>query len=123
MSGCDCNINLQQRAVEYNAILRKYKNINDGLFEQMPVPEITLQTANTSYGNTSSSNLDEFDNNEETQALIGIFSDETTVVSRPKAAHSSEALPKPINSDILNFLDSAPIETDKPADKPKNNIN
>lgn len=144
------NLELQQRAVEYNAILRKYENMRDGLFEQMPVMEITRQAANTNYGNTSSSNLDEFDNNaaddegsghqngevdekrreqekkaEATRALIDIFSDEPTTVSPHEAAHSSQAAPKPTTSDfdILNFLDSAPTETPaKPAAKPQNDL-
>lgn len=145
------NLELQQRAVEYNAILRKYENMRDGLFEQMPVMEITRQAANTNYGNTSSSNLDEFDNNaaddeggssshqngdtdekrreqekkaEATRALIDIFSDEPTTVSPREAAPSSQAAPKPTTSDfdILNFLDSAPTETPKPAAKPQNDL-
>ena len=145
------NLELQQRAVEYNAILRKYENMRDGLFEQMPVMEITRQAANTNYGNTSSSNLDDFDNNaaddegvsshqngdadekrreqekkaEATRALIDIFSDEPTTVSPHEAVPSSQAAPKPTTSDfdILNFLDSAPTETPaKPAAKPQNDL-
>lgn len=49
------NLELQQRAVEYNAVLRKHEQLRDGLFEQMPAVE--LKSSN--YANTSSSNLDD----------------------------------------------------------------
>jgi hypothetical protein len=34
------NLELQQRAVEYNLVIRKYENLRDGLFEQMPPLEL-----------------------------------------------------------------------------------
>lgn len=53
--GCNMNLELQQRAVEYNVVLRKYENMREGLFEQMPAIELK----STTYANTSSSNLDD----------------------------------------------------------------
>jgi hypothetical protein len=38
--GCNMNLELQQRAVEYNSILKNYDNLRDGLFEQMPAVEL-----------------------------------------------------------------------------------
>ncbi len=41
--GCNMNLELQQRAVEYNAVLKRYENLREGLFEQMPPIEIKTQ--------------------------------------------------------------------------------
>jgi AP-1 complex subunit gamma-1 len=38
--GCNMNLELQQRAAEYNSIIRNHSNLRDGLFEQMPVVEM-----------------------------------------------------------------------------------
>ena len=38
--GCNMNLELQQRAVEYNLVIKKYENLRDGLFEQMPPLEM-----------------------------------------------------------------------------------
>ena len=38
--GCNMNLELQQRAVEYNLVIKKYDNLREGLFEQMPPLEM-----------------------------------------------------------------------------------
>lgn len=38
------NLELQQRAVEYNSIIKRYTNLKDGLFEQMPPLEMKQTT-------------------------------------------------------------------------------
>lgn len=46
--GCNMNLELQQRAVEYNSIIRIHNNLSEGLFEQMP--PIEMKT-NSTYSN------------------------------------------------------------------------
>jgi hypothetical protein len=44
--GCNMNLELQQRAVEYNAVIKKFPNLRDGLFEQMPPIEMKERFVN-----------------------------------------------------------------------------
>ena len=53
------NLELQQRAVEYNLVIKKYDNLREGLFEQMPPLEMR---ANINLPNGVN---DEAENNEE----------------------------------------------------------
>lgn len=115
--GCHMNLELQQRAVEYNAVLRKHDVLRDGLFEQMPPIELK-----PSYANNSSSNLGDVEEGvangvvdtseqvkrrehdkikeEAVKTLIDIFSDDVPVIPQPDK-------PAAVNSDldILGFLD------------------
>ncbi len=45
--GCNMNLELQQRAVEYNAVIREHANLRDGLFETMPALEMKVNQAYT----------------------------------------------------------------------------
>lgn len=123
--GCNMNLELQQRAVEYNTILRKYENMREGLFEQMPPIELKL----SSYANTSATNIDDASgvgdeeiNEEErkreevrakeeaAKTLIDIFSDETFSGSVSPPSTSTAVPSAPSNDlDILNFLGQVPV--------------
>ena len=144
------NLELQQRAVEYNAVLRKHEQLRDGLFEQMPAVE--LKSSN--YANTSSSNLDDGgllgsmggvgDENqteedrkreqerakqEAAKTLIDIFSDDmaTLGVPAPVAPISPSAASKPDTTksthndmDIFNILDQP--ANPQPSKNPLNDL-
>jgi hypothetical protein len=97
------NLELQQRAVEYNLVMKKYDNLRDGLFEQMPPlemrPNINLPNGiedeeNSEQGNEQSlfgSNENDAANNEAivkqkqkeeaTKTLLDLFDDDTTTTT------------------------------------------
>jgi AP-1 complex subunit gamma-1 len=55
--GCNMSLELQQRAVEYDSIFRRYDHLRGGLFESMPVMETKINE-NTSF-NIAVNNDDE----------------------------------------------------------------
>lgn len=131
--GCNMNLELQQRAVEYNAVLRKYEQLRDGLFEQMPAVE--LKSSSGAYANTSASNLDENDllgggagggedvpHNEEdrrreqerakeeaAKTLIDIFNDDTFGSSSPPPVPVTTSNQNAGANDIFKMLDQPAV--------------
>lgn len=105
--GCNMNLELQQRAVEYHSILRKYENLRDGLFEQMPPLEMrtsadTIDSNQNGYDTEATNGLiDDIEEQkrEAAKTLFDIFGEETA-----STATTSPVPPKP-QSDSLNILD------------------
>ena len=122
--GCNMNLELQQRAVEYNSIIKNHENLREGLFEQMPALEMKT---NQSY--TNGFNGDELSEDilteeelqqqqlkqqqEAAKTLLNIFSDDTAP-GKPPQTVSPTAPPKQSNVDLLDSLfdgssDSLPV--------------
>lgn len=98
--GCNMNLELQQRAVEYNLVMKKYDNLRDGLFEQMPPlemrPNINLPNGIEDEENSEQSNersllgsnendaaknealVKQKQKEEATKTLLDLFDDDTT---------------------------------------------
>lgn len=108
--GCNMNLELQQRAVEYHSVIRKHDNLREGLFEQMPAIELK-----STYNPTANedNNEDEFQTEEEkkkqqekfkedaAKTLIDIFSDDNISASAAVANPGSDSH-KPLSD--LDFL-------------------
>lgn len=128
------NLELQQRAVEYHAIIKKHDNLRDGLFEQMPAIELKISYANansTTTNNVDQENLyEEFQSEEDkkkeqerfkeeaAKTLIDIFSDDTLGPISPTAAAQTTNVDHQANKpktsstsdfDILNFLEQPAV--------------
>lgn len=125
--GCNMSLELQQRAVEYNAIIREYSNLRDGLFEQIPPMEIK-----TNQPYTNGFNVDDLDEEilteeeqqqqalkqqqEAAKTLLNIFSEDTPAPpSNPQT--NVDLLGDLMGGDIL----SEPIT--QPASNNNNNSN
>jgi hypothetical protein len=86
--GCNMNLELQQRAVEYNLVIRKYENLRDGLFEQMPPLELR-PNINLPNGMDDDENGEQQEDGNE-QSLLG----EMNGASENNDASTNEALVK-----------------------------
>lgn len=119
--GCNMNLELQQRAVEYYAIIRNHEQLRDGLFEQMPALE--MKTSSTysngvSLDDTTQEPLSEeekrqqhlLQQQEAAKTLIDIFKDDSP---EPPAAAAAPALAPTSpantnNNDIFDLLSDTP---------------
>ena len=102
------NLELQQRAVEYNAIIREHDNLRDGLFETMPALEMKTNQAYTN-GFNGDDLTEETLTEEELQqqqikmqqeaakTLLNIFSDDTPAQATAQGATTN-------NVDLLDGL-------------------
>lgn len=106
--GCNMSLELQQRAVEYNAIIREHSQLSEGLFEQMPPMEIK-----TNQPYTNGLNVDDLDDEilteeeqqqqalkqqqEAAKTLLNIFSEDTNTPSNKPTS-------PPTNVDLLGDL-------------------
>ena len=127
--GCNMNLELQQRAVEYNSILKHHDNLRDGLFEQMPPIELknyaitngndaaasaasgdAEPNARTSYHNNNS-NEEELRKQKEEAAktLIDIFGDEPA-----ESAETTPAAAKPAYNLLDDLLDGGDVSAPPP---------
>ena len=124
--GCNMNLELQQRAVEYNSIIKNYENLRDGLFEQMPAMEMKT---NSTYSNgincediqedtmteEEKHQLQLLQQQEAAKTLIDIFKDDP--IETPTQPPSSVVLissNKSTNNDIFDLLNddsSLPVTT------------
>lgn len=120
------NLELQQRAVEYNSIIKNYENLRDGLFEQMPAMEMKT---NSTYSNgincediqedtmteEEKHQLQLLQQQEAAKTLIDIFKDDP--IETPTQPPSSVVLNssnKSTNNDIFDLLNddsSLPVTT------------
>lgn len=104
--GCNMGLELQQRAVEYNAIIKEHNNIREGLFEIMPALEMKTNQAYTNGFNGD--DLDEEILTEEeiqqqqmkqqqeaAKTLLNIFSEDAVPEAQPK---------KQTNVDLLDGI-------------------
>lgn len=116
--GCNMNLELQQRAVEYNSILKRYENLRDGLFEQMPPIELktnnypineSYDETNNDENNVNNNNDDEIKKQKEEAAknLLDIFGEETSTTT---AVSSTNNTTNNNNLDILDML-SDPVQS------------
>lgn len=121
--GCNMNLELQQRAVEYNAIIREHDNLREGLFEQMPPLEMK-----TNQPYTNGFNGDDLDDEilteeeiqqqqiqqqqEAAKTLLNIFSEETPAPVKPAAQN---------NIDLLDGLFDSSVPT-APVIQPSNSV-
>lgn len=112
--GCNMNLELQQRAVEYNAILKRYENLREGLFEQMPPIEIKTQNDLSAFQDEDDEQQQEQQEYEQapsgdankrkeeaTKTLLEFFDDE---VPTPTVA-TSQTANKIDSVNILDLLD------------------
>jgi hypothetical protein len=109
-------LELQQRAVEYNAVIKKFPNLRDGLFEQMPPMEMKERYLNDDSLNQNDELLTEEEqraqqekNKEEVaKTLLDLFdTDDTgTAGSSPQPPHISD-MPSGANTNasILDLFD------------------
>ena len=132
--GCNMNLELQQRAVEYYAVLKNFENLREGLFEQMPPMEMKQNQTYTN-GIPGLDNGDEIPTEEEQQqqqlrqqqeaakTLLNIFSEDpipgTTPPSQPIKSGLDifdslyDDLPKPnINTNKQPVIDLLSNELD-----------
>ena len=121
--GCNMNLELQQRAVEYNLVIRKYDNLREGLFEQMPPLEMraninlpngeeadaaSLATGNEHADANEASLLGDGDETlvkqkqkeDATKTLLDLFDDD----SGPVAPAITTNTNKTSNADILDLM-------------------
>lgn len=96
--GCNMSLELQQRAVEYNSIIRNQPNLRDGLFEQMPPMEMKTNQPYTNGFNADDLENQEILTEEEQQqqqikqqqeaakTLLNIFNDDAPVGTSPRSA-------------------------------------
>ncbi|RNA25888.1 AP-1 complex subunit gamma-1-like isoform X1 [Brachionus plicatilis] len=86
--GCNMNLDLQQRAVEYHSVLKNYDNLKDGLYEQMQPFEIKQsyidEIEDDSYENKNEDEIlheKEKQKEEATKALLIIFGEDSSEVT------------------------------------------
>jgi len=121
------NLELQQRAVEYSAVIREHCNLRDGLFEIMPALEMKANQAYTN-GFNGDDLAEEILTQEEIQeqqikqqqeaakTLLNIFSDDT-----PAQPASSKTIPPSNNVDLLDGLFDASNVPSVPVLNPSTN--
>jgi hypothetical protein len=85
------NLELQQRAVEYNLVIKKYDNLRDGLFEQMPPLEMR---ANINIPNGMNDQNDEYDDQTEPHNEESLMANDTIGDSAAIKAANKEKLVK-----------------------------
>ena len=120
--GCNMNLELQQRAVEYNSIIRNHGGIKDGLFEQMPV----IEMKSNPYANGDENANDAEDQEaqelqlkrqqeEAAKTLLDIFSEDASPPSNTapvflNAQPASKPPPTAANNnfDLLGLMDDGP---------------
>lgn len=115
------NLELQQRAVEYNAIIKKYGNLRDGLFEQMPPIEQKEKYLNDDSMNNGH---DEFMTEEElkeqqaknkeevAKTLLDLFDDDNNSSTPHSGPSPLPASTSTVNNNILDLFDTpAPTTT------------
>jgi hypothetical protein len=123
---CNMNLELQQRAVEYNAVIKKFANLRDGLFEQMPPIEMKERYLNDESLNANDEPLTEEEqraqqekNKEEVaKTLLDLFDDDTgTAGSSPQPPHIPADLATN-GASILDLFDQPAPSVNKPAVAP-----
>lgn len=116
--GCNMNLELQQRAVEYHAILKNHETLKDGLFEQMPVIEMKANPYTN--GDESAAAVDDEEaelqlkrqQEEAARDLLNIFSEGSTPPNTaPVFTSTNTSTSKPNNTggtnlDLLDLIDS-----------------
>lgn len=105
--GCNMSLELQQRAVEYNTIIRDHSNLREGLFEQMPALDIKT---NQSY--TNGFNGDDLDEE--------ILTEEE--IQQQQIKQQQEAAKTLLNIFSEEPSSGTPNPTAKAASSPKNNV-
>lgn len=100
--GCNMSLELQQRAVEYNSIVRMHPNLQEGLFEQMPALEMK---ANQPY--TNGFNVDDLDE----EILTEEEQQQQQIKQQQEAAKT-----------LLNIFSEDAPSTTQPVIQPKNNV-
>ena len=106
--GCNMNLELQQRAVEYNSVIRVHNNLSEGLFEQMP--PIEMKTNSTYSNGIACEENDEPISEEErrqmqllqqqeaAKTLIDIFKDDPTPNETPATTKTQN------NNDLFDLM-------------------
>lgn len=96
--GCNMNLDLQQRAVEYHTVLKKYDNLKDGLYEQMQPFELKQnyveEIDEDIYENKNEEeilNEKEKQKEEATKALLLIFDGDSTEADSNKPESNKAA--------------------------------
>lgn len=113
--GCNMSLELQQRAVEYNSIIRDQPNLKEGLFEQMPPMEMKM---NQPY--TNGFNADDLDDEilteeeqqqqqikqqqEAAKTLLNIFSDDAPATANGVTSPKPAVTNTQSNIDLLGDL-------------------
>ena len=112
--GCNMNLDLQQRAVEYHTVLKKFDNLKDGLYEQMQPFELKQnyieEIDEDSYENKNEDDIlqeKEKQKEEATKALLIIFGEDSaeTVSNKVEEAPKFDPL-----ADIFGNT-TAPIQS------------
>lgn len=113
--GCNMSLELQQRAVEYNSIIRDQPSLKEGLFEQMPPMEMKM---NQPY--TNGFNADDLDDEilteeeqqqqqikqqqEAAKTLLNIFSDDVPATANGGTSPRPAVTNTQSNIDLLGDL-------------------
>ncbi|CAF0841502.1 unnamed protein product [Brachionus calyciflorus] len=112
--GCNMNLDLQQRAVEYHTVLKKFDNLREGLFEQMQPFELkqnyNIEEEDDVYeAKTEEDKIQEQERlkQEAAKTLIDIFGEDS---SEPITTQT-----KSTNNDILGIFDAPLTAPVKPA--------
>lgn len=120
--GCNMNLDLQQRAVEYHTVLKKFDNLKEGLYEQMQPFELKQtyidEVEEDIYENKNSEEIlheKEKQKEEATKALLLIFEEDSTETTQNKIeaptldplgdifGNSTPSI-KPSNSNVLDSI-------------------
>lgn len=128
--GCNMNLELQQRAVEYYSIIRNHENLKEGLFEQMPVLEMKTSSTYSNGVNCDDSQepmseeerreMQLIQQQEAAKTLIDIFKDDATS-AEPQTSNKTQ---KQSNNDIFDLLnDEIPSQKNNDTNKPTSNSN
>lgn len=137
--GCNMNLDLQQRAVEYYSVIKKYDNLREGLFEQMPALEIKTNYSNDQtdenalIANEDTQNEEDKKQEQErhkkeaaAKTLIDLFDDDQSEPSHsPVAATTTSSAPNKQNDfDILGIIDApvAPVASVTVTNSTSNNL-
>lgn len=118
--GCNMNLELQQRAVEYNSIIRNHGTIKDGLFEQMPV--IEMKSNPYANGDENANDVEDQEaqelqlkrqQEEAAKTLLDIFSEDASPPSNSapvflNAQPASKPAATSNNFDLLGLMDDGP---------------
>lgn len=114
--GCNMNLDLQQRAVEYNTVLKKYESLREGLFEQMQPFELK-QTYVTEEDDYEAANEEDKQQEKErlkqeaAKNLLDIFGEDssesiTTTVPNPPSTNANS---------LLDIFDAPAVQSTKPS--------
>ncbi|KAM9328916.1 AP-1 complex subunit gamma-like 2 [Gastrophryne carolinensis] len=122
--GCCHDVELQQRAVEYNALFKKYDHLRSAVLEKMPLPEKSpagddeniIVEVKEKVKSPSNNNVSTNMPTSHVTDLLGLLDDSTDNLLTPIISGVSEVkLNESIGSSLLDLLDETPTPESLPS--------